>query len=311
MIDTDGSSAMLRSDPTFLGVPFATDPAGADVVVIGAAHATPYAPGRPSHAAEAPGAIRAALGWYGADTARWDFDADAPLLGGATMVDVGDVPGDLHDGAANRERIAAAVGRVLDSGAVPLVLGGDDSVPIPVLEAYAGRGDLTIVQVDAHIDWRDEVDGVTHGYSSTMRRASEMGHVTRIVQIGARGPGSARAEEVAAARAWGALLHTARAVHARGVAPALEAVAEGSDVFLAIDVDGIDPAVVPGVILPAFGGLGYQQLLDVILGVAARARIVGVNFVEYVPARDPAGTGAKAIARLASVAVAAIMRGRR
>ena len=80
--------------------------------------------------------------------------------------------------------------------------------------------------------------------------------------------------------------------------------------FLAIDVDGIDPAVVPGVILPAFGGLGYQQVLDVILGVAAKARIVGADFVEYVPAKDPGGTGAKAIARLASVAVAAAMHGR-
>ena len=292
-------------------MPFAAGAEGADVAVIGVPHATPYMPGRSSHAAEAPGSVRSALGWYGADTTRWDFDTGGPLLGGARMVDLGDVPGDLFDGAGNRARIAAAVGGVLAAGAVPLVLGGDDSVPIPVLEAYDGWDGLTVVQVDAHIDWRDEVDGVTHGFSSTMRRASEMAHVRRIVQIGARGPGSARAEEVEAARRWGAVLHTAREVHARGVGPALEAVPAGSDVFLAIDVDGIDPAVVPGVILPAFGGLGYQQVLDVILGVAARARIVGIDFVEYVPAKDPSGTGAKAIARLASVAVAAIMQGRR
>lgn len=301
---------MLRPDTTFLGVPFVADPAGADVAVIGASHATPYTPGRPSHAAGAPGAIRAALGWYGADTTRWDFDTGTPLLGGAALVDLGDVPGELFDGAANRRAIAAAVGRALSAGAVPLVLGGDDSVPIPVLQAYDGHDGLTVVQVDAHIDWRDEIDGVTHGFSSTMRRASEMPHVGHIVQIGARGPGSARAEEVEAARTWGAVLHTARDVHARGVGPALDAVPAGGDVYLAIDVDGIDPAVVPGVILPAFGGLSYQQVLDVILGVAAKARIVGVDFVEYVPAKDPAGSGARAIARLASVAVAAIMRAR-
>lgn len=301
---------MLRPDPTFLGVPFAADPSGADVAVIGVPHATPYRPGRPSHAAEAPGAIRSALGWYGADTTRWDFDTDGPLLGGATVVDLGDVPGDLIDGAANRRAITVATVRPLAGGAVPLVLGGDDSVPIPVIEAYAGRGPLTIVQVDAHIDWRHEVDGVTHGFSSTMRRASELDHVARIVQIGARGPGSARAEEVEAARAWGAVLHTARDVHSHGIAPALEAVPAGGDVYLAIDVDGLDPSVVPGVILPAFGGLTYQHVLDVILGVAAKARIVGVDFVEYVPSKDPGGTGAQAIARLASVTVAAAMRGR-
>lgn len=302
---------MLRPDATLLGLPFATDPAGADVAVLGVPHATPYRPGRPSHAAAAPAAIRPAHGLYATDPTRWDFDTDAPMLGGAKAVDLGDVPGSLLDGAANRAAIAAAVGRVLDAGAVPLVLGGDDSVPIPVLQAYAGRGDLTIVQVDAHIDWRHEVGGETHGFSSTMRRAAEMPHVRRIVQIGARGPGSAGPDEVAAARQWGAVLHTAREVHAGGVGPALDAVPRGGNVYLAIDVDGIDPSVVPGVLLPAFGGLSFQQVLDVILGVAAKARIVGADFVEYVPANDPTGVGAKAIARLASVAIAAIMHGRR
>ena len=76
--------------------------------------------------------------------------------------------------------------------------------------------------------------------------------------------------------------------------------------MLAIDVDGIDPTVVPGVILPAFGGLSYQLMLDLIEGLAAKARIVGANFVEYVPERDPSGTGAQAIARLACCVIAAI-----
>ncbi len=81
---------------------------------------------------------------------------------------------------------------------------------------------------------------------------------------------------------------------------------EGAEVILSIDVDGIDPAVVPGVILPAFGGLGYQQVLDVIHGVAAKAQIVGAAFVEYVPEKDPTGSGAQAIARLASNVIAAV-----
>jgi len=67
---------------------------------------------------------------------------------------------------------------------------------------------------------------------------------------------------------------------------------------LSIDVDGIDPAVVPGVILPAFGGLSYQQMLDVIHGVAERATIVAADFVEFVPQRDIQSRGAQAIARL-------------
>ncbi|MBM3571653.1 MAG: arginase [Alphaproteobacteria bacterium] len=305
---------MISANPTFCGVPACPDPAAvdSDIAVIGAPHGTPYRPGTASHAASAPSALRRALGWYSVGTEQFDFDSMTSVMGGARVVDCGDVPGDLADGAANRSRIGAAVAAIADRGAVPIMLGGDDSVPIPMIGALSRRGPLTIVQIDAHIDWRDEIGGERMGFSSTMRRASEMAWVERIVQIGARGPGSARARDVVEARAWGARLITARDVHAQGIAPALEQVPNGSRVVLAIDVDGIDPAVVPGVILPAFGGLTYQQMLDVIHGVAARAEIVAADFVEFVPERDPHGLGAQAIARLACNVIAAIgkQRGR-
>ena len=98
------------------------------------------------------------------------------------IVDAGDVPGFPEDGAGNATRAEAAVLAVVRSGAVPIVLGGDDSVPIPVLRAYADHGPLTVLQVDAHLDFRDEVAGVRDGYSSAMRRASEMDHVDRAVE---------------------------------------------------------------------------------------------------------------------------------
>jgi agmatinase len=305
--------ALLKPRQTFCNVPCCDDPAKAacDVAIVGAPHGTPYVPGTPSHAANAPDAIRRALGWFSAAPTQLDFDTGEPVFGGARVVDCGDVPGDLMDGAVNRQRIAAATAAVLERGAVPLLLGGDDSTPIPFIQAFEKHGPVAIVQIDAHIDWRHEREGVTHGYSSTMRRASEMGWVKHMVQIGARGPGSARAEEFADALAYGSRFFTARDVHAKGLGPALDAIPRGVDAILSIDVDGIDPAVVPGVILPAFGGLTYQQMLDVIHGTAARARIVGVTFVEFVPERDPQGSGAQAIARLASNAITAIARQRR
>ena len=299
---------LIEPEQTFCRVAFCADLGvlEAEVAVLGAAHGTPYEPGTPSHAAGGARAVRGALGWYSANPEQFDFDSMGPLFGGARVVDCGDVVGDLHDGAANRQHIEAAVRNVRARGAVPLLLGGDDSVPIPLFAAYAEARDLTIVQIDAHIDWRDQLNGVREGFSSTMRRASEMAQIARIIQIGARGPGSARNAELEDARAWGAQIHTARAVHAQGVAPALAQVPEGAEVILSIDVDGIDPTVVPGVILPAFGGLSYQQVLDVIHGVAAKARIVGAAFVEYVPEKDPTGIGAQAIARLASNVIAAV-----
>ena len=300
-------AGLSQPERTFCNVPFCPDIAGleADVAIIGAPHGTPYKPGTPSHAANGASAVRAALGWYSANPEQYDFDSETNLFGGARVVDCGDVPGDLNDGAANRRAIGAAVEAALQGDVVPLVLGGDDSVPIPVIGAI-DRHELTIVQVDAHIDWRDEVDGVREGFSSTMRRASEMAHVRHIVQIGARGPGSARASDRQDARDWGAVLYTARKVQTGGIAPALDHVVEGTNVFLSIDVDGIDPSVVPGVILPAFGGLTYEQVLEVVHGVAARAWIAGAAFVEYVPERDPTGIGAQAIARIASNVIAAI-----
>jgi agmatinase len=296
---------------TFCGVPACADLSAlsADFAVFGAGHGTPYKPGTPSHAANGPGAVRRALGWWSAKPGQWDFDTDGPVMGDARVVDCGDVPGSLDDGAANRAGIRAATEAILAAGAVPILLGGDDSTPIPFYEAFAGHAEsLTVLQVDAHIDWRQEVEGVTHGYSSTMRRASEMDHVSGLLQLGARGPGSARAEDLEAARAWGAQLYPARRLHAEGLAPALAAIPEGGDLILSIDVDGIDPAVMPGVVLPAFGGLTWQQMLDVLTAAATRARVRGIAFVEYVPEADPSGLGAKAIARLACCAAALVQR---
>ena len=139
-----------------------------------------------------------------------------------------------------------------------------------------------------------------------MRRVSEMNHVTHMIQVGARGPGSARREEYEDARAWGAKIFNARQVHQQGVKPVLEALPENAQVILSVDVDGIDPTLVPGVILPAFGGLDYQQMLDLIHGVALRARIIGAAFVEFAPQKDPGNLSAQVIARLVSNVIAVI-----
>jgi agmatinase len=296
---------MIPAKRTFCDVPSWDGSRGADVVIFGAANGTLYQPGTASHAAKSPAAVRQALDWFSVGREQFDFDCAQPLMGAAQVADYGDVETDAADSAANRRGIKAAAGRILGSGSIPVVLGGDDSVPIPVFEAYAEHGPpLTIVQVDAHIDWRDEIWGERFGYSSTMRRASEMSHIASLIQIGARGPGSARRSDVEDARTWGAKLFTARDVHRHGIGPAIAAIEPGSEVFLSIDVDGLDPALMPGVILPAFGGVSYQQMLDLFEGVAAKARLAGAAFVEYVPERDPTSIGAKAIGRLACCLIA-------
>jgi agmatinase len=285
---------------TFLGLPKADnlDALEAGIAILGVPCATPYRSVGP-YCAGAPKAIRAAIAGYAANLHHVDFDLGGPIFpDAATAVDCGDLACSEADAAANRAAIREAVASVLGRGAVPIVIGGDDSVPIPVFEALRDRGPFTIVQIDAHIDWREEVAGERFGLSSTMRRASEMAHVERIVQVGQRGIGSARPGDLADAKAWGAIFVPAAALHEHGIAPVLEAVPAGSQVLVTLDCDGLDPTIMPGVIAPAPGGLTYWQAIGILRGVAAKARIAGFDLVEFVPERDVAGLGALTAARI-------------
>ncbi|MEM7635890.1 MAG: arginase family protein, partial [Pseudomonadota bacterium] len=158
---------------TFLGVPSCASPDQVDAkaAIVGVPCATPYASVGP-YCANGPDAIRAAAAPYAANLQHMDFDFAAPLLPGGPqdVCDLGNL-GYGEDSALNRAAVRAAVSAIVERGAVPVVLGGDDSIPIPMLQAFEGRGKYTIVQIDAHIDWRDDVDGERWGLSSTMRRA--------------------------------------------------------------------------------------------------------------------------------------------
>ncbi|MGB4826520.1 MAG: arginase family protein, partial [Paracoccaceae bacterium] len=127
---------------TFMGIPRCRDLGRlpARIALIGADGCTPY-PSVGSYCAGGPGAIRAAGAAYAANLAHVDFDLGGPVFPGAVdAVDAGDLPQDDADPAGNRARIFGAVSQVLDRGGVPLLLGGDDSLPIPMIEAFGARG---------------------------------------------------------------------------------------------------------------------------------------------------------------------------
>jgi agmatinase len=285
----------------FLGARVETDldALDADLVVVGVPHGWPYPrPGSTAGCAEAPAAVRARSQRLARFRGHWDFDLDGPMLpvDGPRLVDAGDVPGEPGDGPGNARRTEEAVREILGRGAVPICIGGDDSVPIPILRAYAERGPITVLQVDAHLDYRDEVDGVREGYSSPMRRASEMPHVARIVHVGLRGVGSARAGDVEDSRAAGNLLVTARELRDRGVPWLRAQLPPDASVFVAFDVDGLDPSVVPAVSAAAPGGLSYAEACDLLAGIGPR--VLGAAITELVPAMDVNGLSALVVARL-------------
>jgi agmatinase len=283
----------------------------ADIVLIGAAGCTPY-PSVGFYCATGPQAIRAAGVAYGAAFGHMNFDLGGPVLPeGVVAVDAGDLPQDPADASGNRARIFGAISQVLDAGAVPVLIGGDDSLPIPMLEAFGARDrELTIVQIDAHIDWRDAVQGERLGLSSTMRRASEMGHVVRIIQIGQRGLGSARVSDVQDAMEWGVEFVPAGEVARFGVGRAVDLVPEGAEVIICLDLDALDPGIMPAVIGRTAGGLSYWQIMELVGGVAEKARIAGFDMVELMPERDIDGQGALLAAQILAGVLGVIARQR-
>ena len=301
----------LPDDP-FSSLPICRDLASVEAaaVILGAPVATNY-PSTGPFAANAPATIRAAMAGDRNRLNHHDFEIDGSLLEETfgPVVDAGDLVTDEADFASNRAVIAAAVRRILDAGAVPVVLGGDDSVPIPVLQAYEAKRPLTVLQIDAHIDWRDEVNGERFGLSSNMRRASEMGWVENIVQVGMRHVGSARRGEYEAALAWGVDIVTARQLYREGVDCALDLIPAGADIYIAFDCDSLDYNIMPAVMGPSPGGLNYWDVVEMVHGAAGRGNLVGFSLVEFAPERDhPDGRAAHLAGRIVLNAAAAAAR---
>ena len=301
-----------RGFVSFINAPVQTDLSAlnADVAVLGVPYAIPYVMGQcRSHAA--PGYLREksmrfarALGPY------HNFDFGGELLdgGGVRIVDCGNVPGDPMDHRGNVDRAAAAVKAILSRGAVPIIFGGDDAVPIPAMRAYEGFGPIVVIQIDQHLDFKDEVNGVREGYSSPMRRASEMPWVAQIVQVGLHGMGSALTSDVQAALAAGNMLVTEQQVHDRGVEAVLEQIPDAADYFITIDFDGLDPSICPAVSHPEPGGLSLAEAIGLLRGLAAKGRVVGMDMVELVPDHDLHGLAGHTAGRLVLNLVNAMVR---
>lgn len=297
---------------TFLGLDACEDLAQIDAssAFIGAPCATPYG-SVGAYAKNGPASLRKAISALTANIDRHNFDLGGPTFpkGTERAVDCGDLPWSETDFSENRQTIRDAVSTVVRRGVVPIVIGGDDSVPIPMIEAMGDTGETyTILQIDAHIDWRESHMGETHGLSSTMRRASEMAHIEKIIQVGARGIGSGHSSDYQDAIAWGAKFFTGFDVHRQGLEPAIAEIEPGSNVILCIDIDAMDPSIAPNTIGRAPGGLSYYQVLELIQAAADRGIIGAVDFVEIMPEVDVDGLGGLTVSRLVASTMGIIAR---
>ncbi|MFV2063335.1 MAG: arginase family protein [Chloroflexota bacterium] len=271
---------------------------GKQATVIGAALATPYVD-RDPHATGSPKAIRAASQRLARFVGHHDFDtgvAFAPWLD--KLGDAGDVDTDASDPEGNRQRIESALVDLLVDGSMPILLGGDDSVAIPFIAAWREHGPITVVQLDAHLDFRDAVGGNRFGYSSPMRRASESAWVRRIIHIGQRGVGSARPGDLQDSLEAGNTIVTAREFAAHGVAATAELLDAAEPFVIVLDVDAIDPAQVPSVRAPVAAGPSVATVSDLSASLAERGSFRGLVVTEFEPELDPTGASALILVRL-------------
>ena len=207
------------------------------------------------------------------------------------MVDVGDADIVHTDMAASNANIEFAVRKILESGAMPVTLGGDHSIHAPVIKAFEGRGPIHIIHFDSHLDFVDERHGVRYGHGNPLRRASEMSHVVGMTQLGIRNVSSSNRADYNAAREAGSDILSVRDVRRLGPDGVLARIPEGVTYYITIDIDGFDPSIAPGTGTPSHGGFMYYEVLEIIQGLARRSHgnICGIDLVEVAPAYDPAG----------------------
>jgi agmatinase len=168
---------------------------------------------------------------------------------------------------------------LLESGKFICMLGGEHSISAPVIKAHAEKfHDLSVLQIDAHADLRDSYDGTPHSHASIMARVVGDLRIPS-VQVGIRSISSDEAKAIAAGLPT--RIFWAKDIVGRTdwIEDAVNALSE--NVYLTIDIDGLDPSLVPTTGTPEPGGLGWYETVKLIRRIAEKRKIVGMDLVEY------------------------------
>jgi len=212
------------------------------------------------------------------------------------VVDLGDVAVVRASQDRTVAAIEAAVRRARHEGAMLVTLGGDHSIAYPLVRAFDDYADLGIIQLDAHLDFADNVQGVPNSSSSPLRRISELPFVGPMAVIGLRGLRTDPAAFTAARDRGNALISRA-ALRDIGPATVVASLPAMQQIYLTLDIDVLDPTLAPGASAPELDGLRYDELRELLRAIARHGRIVGIDVVEVSPPLDPAGTTALAAAQ--------------
>ncbi|MEL0292550.1 MAG: agmatinase [Alphaproteobacteria bacterium] len=218
------------------------------------------------------------------------------------VADIGDVPINTFDLKDAVKRIEAFYDNVLAHPVIPLTLGGDHTLTLPVLRAIAKKhGPVGLVHVDAHADINEHMFGESIAHGTPFRRAYEEGLIDphHTWQIGLRGTGYT-AEDFDWARDKGFTVVQAEELWHKSAAPLIADVRDkmgDRPVYLTFDIDSLDPAYAPGTGTPEIGGLTSVQAIEIIRGCRGM-NLVGCDLVEVSPPYDLQGNTALLAANL-------------
>jgi agmatinase len=272
----------LQADMAILGVPY-------DIGV-----------GFLSGARLGPRRIREISTHYGRGAAGfYDPERDETYLAAPwRVVDCGDadiVTGDIH---ASFAAIESAVRRIVDQGVIPVVIGGDHSISIPVARALSDQGPLTVVQFDAHLDWSKGPGPQRFSNGTPMRHMSTMPHIKAMTQIGMRGLGSSNKDDFEEARVWGSKVITCREALELGVEGVMKHIPRDNRFYVTIDIDSLDISIAAGVGSPSPGGFSFTQLLNMLEALSRLGEVVCFDFVEVAPQYDHTETTTRVAAMI-------------
>jgi len=218
----------------------------------------------------APNAIR---------EASWALESYSPKLNrDLSEINFCDL-GDLELPFGNTQRALALIEQTIDhllnEHKVPITLGGEHLISLPIIKAVKKYyPDLMVIHLDAHADLRDEYLGEQLSHGTVMRRVLEFVEGSHLIQIGIR---SGTREEFLLARKIGCQY--------KAWPSDLEIIKQkinGYPIYISLDLDILDPAVLPGTGTPEPGGLTFDQVIE-ILSTFQAAEVVGMDVVELLP----------------------------
>jgi agmatinase len=273
---------------TFMRLPYRRDLTGVDVAILGVPFdsGTSYRPG----ARLGPREIRSQSSLI----RPYSFFQKVSPFERLTIVDAGDVDAPPVGIEPAYAAIEAAVDRITGAGAVPMLVGGDHSISLPILRAVARRhGPVALVQFDAHIDTWGDYFGGKYFHGSPFRRAIEESLIvpSQYVQIGIRGPMYGDEEDFAFQRHHGVTTIDIGQVKKDGVDATMRRardIVRGRPIYVTFDIDSVDPAYAPGTGTPEVGGLTSYEAQELVRGLGGLP-LVGCDVVEVSPLFDGPG----------------------